>query len=242
MKEEIIARADAALYQAKQTGRNKTCLSTEVTKSETSSVSVEMENKTRALSIVYALAATVDAKDHYTYGHSKKVSDYAVAIAEVMGFPSNRIATIRAAGLLHDVGKVGIPDSILKKKEPLTPSDWDYIKAHPRVGVEILRHVTDLSPCLPVILHHHERFDGTGYPSGLKGDTIPLEARILAVVDAFEAITSQRSYRTQPTPLEAFTELRRCSGTQFDPQLVNIFCKIMEPAIINPEKPVEVKP
>jgi len=242
MKEEIIARADAALYRAKETGRNKTCLSTEVAKTEAPLVGVELENKSRAISIIYALAATVDAKDHYTYGHSKKVSDYAVSIAEAMGMTPNRIATIRAAGLLHDIGKVGIPDSILKKKDPLTPADWEYIKAHPRVGVEILRHVSDLSACLPAILHHHERYDGTGYPSGLKDDAIPLEARILAVVDAFEAITSQRSYRTQPTPAEAFNELRRCAGTQFDPQLVNIFCKVMEPAVIKPARSIEIKP
>lgn len=242
MKEEIIARADAALYRAKQTGRNKTCLSTEVTRTETPLIGVELENKSRALSIVYALAATVDARDHYTYGHSKKVSDYAVSIAEAMGLLSNRVATIRAAGLLHDIGKVGIPDSILKKNDPLTPADWEFIKAHPRVGVEILRHVSDLSACLPAILHHHERYDGTGYPSGLKGDDISLEARILTVVDAFEAITSQRSYRPQLTTVEAFAELRRCAGTQFDPQLVNIFCKVMEPAVIKPARSIEIKP
>ena len=241
MKEEIIARADAALYRAKQTGRNKTCLSTEVTKTEMPLIGVELENRSRALSTVYALAATVDAKDHYTYGHSKKVSDYAVSIAEAIGLSSSRVATIRAAGLLHDIGKVGIPDSILKKKEPLTPAEWEFIKAHPRVGVEILRHVSDLSACLPAILHHHERYDGTGYPSGLKGENIPLEARILAVVDAYEAITSQRSYRTQSVPVDAFGELRRCAGTQFDPELVAVFCRVMEPAA-KAAKAIEAKP
>lgn len=242
MKEEIIGRADAALYQAKQTGRNKICVSTEVTRTEPPLVGVELENKSRALSTVYALAATVDAKDHYTYGHSKKVSDYAVSIAEAMGLPTNRVTNIRAAGLLHDIGKVGIPDSILKKKDPLTPAEWEYIKTHPRVGVEILRHVPDLSACLPAILHHHERYDGSGYPSGLKGDTIPLEARILAVVDAYEAITSQRSYRTQPAPADAFNELRRYADTQFDPQLVNIFCRIMEQPAMKATRPTEVNP
>ena len=241
MKEDIIARADAALYREKQTGRNLTCMSTELNKSETPFIGVEMESRSRALSIVYALAATVDAKDHYTYGHSKKVSDYAVSIAEAMELSPNRIATIRAAGLLHDIGKVGIPDSILKKKEPLTDEEWGYIKAHPKVGVEILRHVSDLSPCLPAILHHHERYDGAGYPSGLKGEEIPLEARILAVVDAYEAITSQRSYRVQPTAPEAFGELPRCSGGQFDPEIVKIFCKIMEPVAAKAAKSMSDK-
>ena len=242
MKEEIISRADSALYRAKQTGRNKICLSSEVTKTEPLLVGDELENSSRALNTVYALAATVDAKDHYTYGHSKKVSDYAVSIAEAMGLSSAKVATIRSAGLLHDIGKVGIPDSILRKKDPLTPEEWEYIKAHPRVGVEILRHVPDLSSCLPAILHHHEHYDGSGYPSGLRADSIPLEARILAVVDAYEAITSQRSYRKQPAPIDAFDELRRCSGTQFDPELVNLFCHTMEQAATKAAKPAEVKP
>jgi len=181
MKEEIIARADAALYRAKQAGRNRTCLSSDLDKPESPKISSELEARPRALSIIYALAATVDAKDHYTYGHSRKVSDYSVAIAEALNLPSDRIATIRAASLLHDIGKVGIPDSILSKEGPLTDEEWEPVRIHPKLGVEILRHIIDLVNCLPAILHHHEHYDGKGYPSGLKGDSIPLEGRILAV-------------------------------------------------------------
>jgi diguanylate cyclase (GGDEF)-like protein/putative nucleotidyltransferase with HDIG domain len=230
MKEEIVSFADAALYRAKQTGRNRTCLSSDVVKPEAPLISVELEARSRALSIIYALAATVDAKDHYTYGHSKKVSDYAVALSEAMGLPHDKIDIIRAAGLLHDIGKVGIPDSILNKKGTLNNEEWKLIKAHPNLGVEILRHVIDLVNCLPVILHHHERYDGTGYPSGLKGENIPLEARILSVADAFDAITSPRPYREQLSSQQALDELKRCVGTQFDPKVIEVFKKIMTPA------------
>jgi len=229
MREEIISFADAALYRAKQIGRNRTCLSSDVVKPEAPFVSVELEARSRALSIIYALAATVDAKDHYTYGHSKKVSDYAVAMGEAVGLPQDRIDVVRAAGLLHDIGKVGIPDSILNKKGTLSDEEWKLIKAHPKLGVEILRHVIDLVNCLPVILHHHERYDGGGYPSGLKGENIPLEARILSVADAFDAITSPRPYREQQSTQQALEELKSCTGTQFDPKLIDVFRKIITP-------------
>jgi len=214
---------------AKQIGRNRTCLSSDVVKPEAPFVSVELEARSRALSIIYALAATVDAKDHYTYGHSKKVSDYAVAMGEAVGLPQDRIDVVRAAGLLHDIGKVGIPDSILNKKGTLSDEEWKLIKAHPKLGVEILRHVIDLVNCLPVILHHHERYDGGGYPSGLKGENIPLEARILSVADAFDAITSPRPYREQQSTQQALEELKSCTGTQFDPKLIDVFRKIITP-------------
>jgi HD-GYP domain-containing protein (c-di-GMP phosphodiesterase class II) len=238
MKEEIINRADMALYRAKQTGRNRTCLSSDMMKSETSLIGVELETRPQALSIIYALAATVDAKDHYTYGHSRKVSDYAVVISEALNLPQDKIATIRAAGLLHDIGKVGISDSILNKKGPLTDEEWGAIKTHPQLGVEILRHIIDLVNCLPVILHHHEHYDGKGYPSGLKGNSIPMEARILAIADAYDAMTSPRSYREQLTPQQAFKELKRCAGTQFDAELIDIFYKIVE---LTPSKRLEIK-
>jgi len=230
-KEAVIGRADAALYQAKQAGRNHTCLSSEVVKAGTSLISMELESKERALSIIYALAATVDAKDHYTYGHSKKVSQYAVAIAEALNLSPDKVSTVRAAGLLHDIGKIAVPDQILNKAGPLTEEEFEPIRAHPELGMEILKHVIDLVNCLPAILHHHEQFDGSGYPRGLKGDDIPLEARILAIADVYDAITSIRPYRNQLTSQEALTELRRCAGTQFDPELVKIFCQAIEPLL-----------
>jgi diguanylate cyclase (GGDEF)-like protein/putative nucleotidyltransferase with HDIG domain len=238
-KEDVIGRADAALYQAKQNGRNRVLVSSEVVKGQTSLIGMELETKEKAVSIIYALAATVDAKDHYTYGHSKKVSQYAVTMAETMGLPTQKVATIRAAGLLHDIGKIAVPDSILNKAGPLTDEEWEPIKAHPELGMEILKHVIDLVNCLPAILHHHEHFDGTGYPGALKGEEIPMEARILAIADTYDAITSVRPYRNQLSPQEALDELRRCAGTQFDPEFVKTFCKAIESSL---PKHIEVEP
>jgi diguanylate cyclase (GGDEF)-like protein/putative nucleotidyltransferase with HDIG domain len=230
MKEEIIQRADSALYRAKQTGRNRTCLSSEVLKPGTPMVGAELESQPKALSIIYALAAAVDAKDHYTYGHSRKVSEYSVALAEALGLERDQIDTVRAAGLLHDIGKLGIPDSILTKSEALTDEEWEPIRTHPELGVEILKRVIDLVNCLPAILHHHEHYDGSGYPNGLKSTNIPLEARILSVADAYDAITSPRPYRSQLTLQQAIDELKRCSGSQFDPEMVEFFCNVVHPA------------
>ncbi|MEE9583052.1 MAG: diguanylate cyclase, partial [Dehalococcoidales bacterium] len=230
MKEEIIGRADAALYRAKQTGRNRTCLSSDIMKPETPLIAAELEARPRSLSIIYALAATIDAKDSYTYGHSRKVSEYAAAISEALKLSQDKITILRSAGLLHDIGKVGVPDSILNKKAPLADDEWKPIKAHPELGVEILRHLIDLVNCLPAIMHHHEHYDGGGYPAGLKGDKIPLEARILAVADAYDAMTSPRPYREQLPSSAAISELKRSSGTQFDPELIDIFCKIIQPS------------
>jgi putative nucleotidyltransferase with HDIG domain len=173
----------------------------------------------------------VDAKDHYTYGHSKKVSEYAVALSETLGLTEDRVTTIRAAALLHDIGKIGIPDSVLNKEGTLTEEEWEQVKTHPQDGVEILRHVINLVNCLPAILHHHEHFDGNGYPSGLQGEDIPMEARILSIADTYDAITSLRPYRDRLPPQQAIDELQRCSGSQFDPELVEIFCKMMQPTV-----------
>ncbi|MFC2016773.1 diguanylate cyclase [Chloroflexota bacterium] len=223
-KEEIIGRADAALYHAKRTGRNRTCLSSELAKTELPT-SVELENEAITTSTVYALAAAIDAKDHYTYGHSRKVSDLAMAIAEALGLSPHKIAVIRAAGLLHDVGKIGIPDSILTKDGALTCEEWQVTRLHPKRGIEIIKQVVELKDCLPAILHHHERWDGKGYPFSLEGDNIPLEARILTVADSYDALTSERHYRERLSPEDALHELKYCAGTQFDPNLVDIFSR-----------------
>jgi HD-GYP domain-containing protein (c-di-GMP phosphodiesterase class II) len=153
-------------------------------------------------------------------------------MAEAMNLPKEKISVIRNAGLLHDIGKIGIPDSILNKEGMLDEQEWRQIKAHPELGVEILRYVAELSNSLPIILNHHEHYDGSGYPSGLSGEKIPLEARLLSVADAYDAMTSLRPYHNQRSPQDAIDELRRCAGTNFDPELVEVFCKIIQPMVL----------
>ena len=152
------------------------------------------------------------------------------ALAEAVKLPKEKLDTVRAAGLLHDIGKIGIPDQTLSKPGALNEEEWEMIKTHPELGVEILKRVIDLVNCLPAIMHHHEHYNGSGYPKGLKSTSIPLEARILSIADAYDAITSPRPYRGQLPMQQAIEELKRCSGSQFDPELVEIFCKIIQPS------------
>jgi len=239
MREDIIKAADAALYFAKQTGRNRTCLASEVALSELLKMERKLKGETAVLNTIYALAATVDAKDHHTYGHSKKVAKYAAEIAEALGYSQERIATIRAAGLLHDIGKIGISDQLLTKDGPLSIEDWEPIRTHPDLGVAILKHVDRLRGCLAAVKYHHERYDGNGYPAGLKGDNIPLDARILCVADSYDAMTSSRPYREKAaSPDQALEELKRLSGSQFDPTIVEIFTKILEKDALEKTKAV----
>jgi diguanylate cyclase (GGDEF)-like protein/putative nucleotidyltransferase with HDIG domain len=234
-KEQILISADKALYSAKGTGRNKTSAPNDYNRQGLVSAEDISETQRIAIGMIYALAATVDAKDHYTYGHSRKVSQYAVAMGELLNLSPDKIAEIRTAGLLHDIGKIGIPDSILNKDGMLDEQEWMQIKSHPEMGVEILRYVSDLSKSLPIILNHHEHFDGSGYPAGLKGKDIPLEARLLSVADAYDAMTSLRPYHNQRTSQEAIDELKRCAGTTFDPELVALFCKVIQSMVLKPE-------
>ncbi|MFC2007875.1 diguanylate cyclase [Chloroflexota bacterium] len=228
MREEIIRAADAALYYAKQTGKNRTCMASEVVLSEALRVESGL-NQTSSkvvLSTIYALAATVDAKDHSTYGHSKKVSEYAMDIAEALDYSREGIDRIRAAALLHDIGKIGISDRLLKKSGALTPDEWKLVHTHPDLGVAIIKHIDSLSDCLDAVQYHHEHFDGNGYPAGLKGDNIPLDARIMAIADAYDAMTSPRAYRKIMTKEQALDELQRRAGMQFDPVIVDVFIRL----------------
>lgn len=172
---------------------------------------------------VSALATAVEARDKYTRGHSKRVTEFSKEIARRMNRPDWFVRDVEAAALLHDIGKIGIPDHILHNKGPLPPDGRQFILGHPIGGEVILKPVGSLARLCPIVRHHHERYDGQGYPDRLKGEEIPFASRILAVADSFDAMTPARAYKPMRTREDAIDELNRCKGTQFDPQCVDVF-------------------
>ena len=178
--------------------------------------SAEAEAEATYLGAVRALAAALDARDPYTAGHSERVSTLSVAIGEELKLDAEMMETLRLGALLHDIGKIGVPDEILRKSAALTAAEFELIKMHPTAGARILKSIPFLAPHIPIVELHHERPDGLGYPYGLRGDDTPLLARIVHVADAFDAMTSARAYRSGRIPVEAIAELRRCVGTDFD--------------------------
>jgi diguanylate cyclase (GGDEF)-like protein/putative nucleotidyltransferase with HDIG domain len=233
--DELVDVADNALYHAKRAGGNRILLSSHVLSEPPDEGGVRgTDAKRNGLSAVYALVSTVEARDPYIYGHSRKVNTYAVALAEAIGLSPDEVANVSTAALLHDIGKIGIPDKVLNKKGKLNEEDWKAIKSHPKLGATIISNIPHLVPCVNSILHHHERWDGGGYPEGLKGEEIPIEARILAIADTFEAMTSARPYRPALSLEEITKELRQGAGLQFDPKLVEVFIGIVEAGL--PEK------
>jgi diguanylate cyclase (GGDEF)-like protein/putative nucleotidyltransferase with HDIG domain len=179
------------------------------------------------LDTVTSLAFAIDAKDHYTQGHSQKVAAYAALIAEALGMSDTEVEEIRLGAVLHDIGKVAIPENILNKSGPLNPDEWDTMRSHVTFGAKILDPLTPLARIREMVLHHHEYFDGSGYPDALSGEQIPLGARIIAVADAFDTITSDRTYKKARPAEQALTELERCSNAQFDGKIVALFVRTM---------------
>jgi putative nucleotidyltransferase with HDIG domain len=178
---------------------------------------------------IKVLAKTIDARDHYTHSHSENVAKYAVAIAEEMGLSVKDIELIREACELHDLGKIAVEDNILAKDSDLVAEEWEKIKQHPLAAAEILEPLTFLNDATALIRQHHEHYDGSGYPAGLKGEDILLGARIIHLADAYEAMRSARSYRKTPLSKEgAVEEIKKNSGAQFDPKVVEIFLRIVE--------------
>ncbi|MBI2832049.1 MAG: diguanylate cyclase [Chloroflexi bacterium] len=226
---EIIVAADKALFRAKRSGGNSSLRYSNALPLSDEEVSSRQDGEdSKALSAIYALASTVDARDHYSCSHSKKVNECAITIAEALKLSALEISRLSTCAFLHDIGKIGIGDDILSKPDKLSMQEWTEVKVHPQLGAAIVSHARQLAPCIPGILHHHERFDGSGYPAGLKGKEIPLEARILAIADAFAAITSERHYSQPLSFEEALKEIERGAGTQFDPDLVEVFIQIMK--------------
>lgn len=178
---------------------------------------------------IRVLAQAIDARDHYTHSHSENVARYAVAICNQLRLPAKEVELVRQAAELHDLGKIGISDSILLKPSALNPAEWEQIKKHPTIGAQILEPLTFLNGVVDLVRQHHEHYDGTGYPEGRKGDDILLGARIIHVADSYEAMRSARSYRKIPLMKEqAILEIKLNSGTQFDPRIVEAFLKVVD--------------
>jgi putative nucleotidyltransferase with HDIG domain len=201
--------------------------STEVSTGTTEAAEIPQALPQAVLDTVTSLAFAIDAKDHYTQGHSQKVSAYAALIAEALNMSDVEVEEVRLGAVLHDIGKVAIPENILNKSGPLNPDEWDTMKSHVTFGAKILDPLTPLARIREMVLHHHEFFDGSGYPNGLAGEDIPLGARIIAVADAFDTITSDRTYKKARAAAEALAELERCAKAQFDGNIVALFVRIM---------------
>ncbi|OGS36383.1 MAG: hypothetical protein A2293_16810 [Elusimicrobia bacterium RIFOXYB2_FULL_49_7] len=177
------------------------------------------------ISTVKVIANAIEAKDKYLHGHSERIRDFSVAIARELGCNESELRNIELAALLHDVGKIGIPEAILTKNGRLTEDETRQMNLHPSIGADMLSSVKQLNTIIPSVRYHQERFDGKGYPEGISGSDIPLSARIIAVADTFDAMTSDRTYRAALADQTALAEVERCSGTQFDPQCVRAFFK-----------------
>jgi len=218
-KEDLISHANAALYQAKNMGEDKVNLYQDIMML----IHKNVKSDQQMLGMLKGLLSTINAKDKYTFGHCERVSSYAVMVGEAMGLDKQEIQTLLHAGLLHDIGKIELPKSVLNKTACLSEEELKSVSQHPIHSAHILEPLSNTGNLIDYVIHHHERYDGKGYPDGLKGEEISIGARILCVVDCFDAMVSERPYRRSMTIEEAIIELKRCAGTQFDPKIVQIF-------------------
>jgi putative nucleotidyltransferase with HDIG domain len=180
---------------------------------------------------IMAFSEALEARDQYTAGHSRRVMEYSKNIGLRIKLDKQDIEDLKKSALLHDIGKIGIPDTILRKQTKLTDEEYAVIKSHSETGAGILKYIKSFTHLVPAVYHHHERFDGDGYPNGIKGTEIPLHARIIAIADTFDAMTSSRSYRKKALSFRvALSELERNKGLQFDPDIADIFIEILEEA------------
>lgn len=223
---QLVEAALKALHFAKNMGGNQVQFYRELPSAAPDDL-VPLPHSGRG-AIVRSLAAAVDIRDGYTHRHSHKVSELAAAIARRIGLPAPEIALVGEGGWLHDVGKIGVPDAILSKKGALSEDEWRSIRQHPVLGKKIIEQAPELTDVIPLVLHHQERYDGSGYPDHLRGEQIPLGARIIAAADAYHAICSDRPYRSGRSHAEARDELLRCSGRQFDPRVVEALVAILD--------------
>jgi diguanylate cyclase (GGDEF)-like protein len=229
-KDDLIREADLALIGAKRIHQDAAIFGPDMLPAD-GAPAADDEHHTRTLSS--ALARAVDAKDAYTRSHCQTVSQLCALIGAELGFDGDRLTRLRLAGLLHDVGKIGVPDAILNKPAELTDEEYEHMKRHSLLGYDIVQ-AADMELEARWVRHHHERYDGRGYPDGLAGEEIPLEARIILVADAFEAMTSDRPYRKAPGQAFALAELGRNAGSQFDPDVVAALTRVLESSDASP--------
>lgn len=224
-KDDLINQADMALYHSKNLGKNSIHFYQDVLLSIKKSISSDNQHM---IGVFKALLSTISAKDKYTLGHSERVSQYAVILGKALSLNLKDISMLQYAGLLHDIGKVEIPKLILSKNGVLSDDEYNLIRQHPIFSANILEPLSSMKQLIDYVIHHHERFDGSGYPHGIKGKSISLGARVLCIADSFDAMLSDRPYSKSMSMKEAFQELKRHSGSQFDPDLVDIFISEMK--------------
>jgi HD-GYP domain-containing protein (c-di-GMP phosphodiesterase class II) len=189
---------------------------------------MEEQFQQQTLAMATSLVSLIDLRDRYTGGHSQRVARYVRNIAVQLCLPDEQADTIVFAASLHDIGKIGVPDHVLLKRGKLNDEEFGWIRQHPEWGWMAVRNVDGFQEAALLVLHHHERLDGRGYPSRLRGAEIPLGSRLIAVADSYDALTTDRPYRTARSKDEALTEIERCIGTQFDPQVVDAFCSTLD--------------
>ncbi|MEG2972825.1 MAG: diguanylate cyclase, partial [Clostridium sp.] len=221
---ELIKSADDALYRAKFFKKNRVESYISILEEIRGNID---EKHVEILTSIKTLISVINAKDRYTFGHTERVVIYSRLIADKLRLSQEEKNTLIYGAYMHDIGKISIPKEVLIKKMPLEKEEWEMLKGHPESGVEIIKGVEALKDVIPLILHHHERYDGSGYPSSLSGEDIPYLSRVLTVVDSFDAMTSNRPYNKCKSFEEAIDELRICSGKQFDPDVVELFIEVL---------------
>jgi putative two-component system response regulator len=186
--------------------------------------------------VIFMLAQAVEAKDAYTEGHLRRLRAYGEQLALGCGLSPSEVAAVRYGGILHDIGKIGVDEAIIRKPGPLTAEEVAQMRRHPEIGAQIISQMLFAREVAPIISAHHEYWDGSGYPHGLRGEEIPIGARIITIVDAFDAMTTDRPYRAALSEAETMRRLREARGTQFDPEMLDIFLKLVETGVISPDR------